>query len=272
MVQWGYVVSAHVIVVGNEKGGSGKTTTAIHVAVYFAMMGYRVHTLDLDHRQSSFAQFLIRRRHVIDREGVELPTPDFRQLRPSAEADTYLRSMEEEERAHEILARISGSYDVIVIDTPGFDSNLSRLAHSYANTLITPLNDSFIDIGVLARLREDDLSVLGPSHYGAMVLKQTGEHANLRMGGAFEWLVVRNRISALYTQNKDRVTRTLNNAGRHLGFKPVAGFSERVIYRDLYMRGLCVMDLPSWNTARGLSSSERNAIDEVTRLFTEISL
>ncbi|TCS62542.1 division plane positioning ATPase MipZ [Varunaivibrio sulfuroxidans] len=265
-------MSAHIIVVGNEKGGSGKTTTAIHVAVYFSMMGYRVHALDLDHRQASFGQFLIHRRRVIAQKAIDLPTPDFRQLRPSADADGYMRAFEEEERAHELMSRISDAYDVIVIDTPGFDGGLSRLAHSYANTLITPLNDSFIDIGVLARIRQEDMSVIGPSHYGAMVLKQTGARGRLRLTEDFEWLVMRNRISTLFTQNKRQVTTALNAAARHFGFKVVAGFSERVIYRDLYMQGLSVMDLPLLNTPRGLSPSERNAIDEVTRLFTEISL
>ena len=45
--------SAHVVVLGNEKGGSGKSTTAFHIAVALLKAGQRVATIDLDCRQKA---------------------------------------------------------------------------------------------------------------------------------------------------------------------------------------------------------------------------
>ena len=50
--------SAHVVVVGNEKGGSGKSTTAIHVAIALLKAGQKVATIDLDSRQKSLTHYV----------------------------------------------------------------------------------------------------------------------------------------------------------------------------------------------------------------------
>ena len=59
---------AHVIVLGNEKGGSGKSTTAMQLFVALARAGHRVGALDLDFRQQSFFRYLdnLRRAERID--------------------------------------------------------------------------------------------------------------------------------------------------------------------------------------------------------------
>ena len=59
------------------------------------------------------------------------------------------------------------THDFVVIDTPGHDSPLMRLAHSMADILVTPLNDSFVDLDVLGSLDPDTLEVTGTSHYAA---------------------------------------------------------------------------------------------------------
>src|ERR1700752_2941695 len=67
--------SAHVIVLGNEKGGSGKSTTAMHVAVALLQAGQRVATIDLDSRQRSFTHYIENRRDWAKRARVELDVP-----------------------------------------------------------------------------------------------------------------------------------------------------------------------------------------------------
>src|SRR5271170_4560613 len=71
----GAPVSAHVIVLGNEKGGSGKSTTAMHVAVALLQAGQRVATIDLDSRQGSFTHYVENRRAWATRAGIELEHP-----------------------------------------------------------------------------------------------------------------------------------------------------------------------------------------------------
>src|SRR5512143_1860938 len=68
--------SAHVVVLGNEKGGSGKSTTALHIAVALLKAGQRVATIDLDGRQKSFTHYIENRRAWAERARVvlELPT------------------------------------------------------------------------------------------------------------------------------------------------------------------------------------------------------
>ena len=76
---------AHIIVVGNEKGGSGKSTTSMHVATALARMGHRVGALDLDVRQRSFGRYLENRMAFAQREGLALPIPVLGQI--AADAD-----------------------------------------------------------------------------------------------------------------------------------------------------------------------------------------
>src|ERR1035437_1155722 len=130
--------SAHMIVVGNEKGGSGKSTIAIHIAVALMKSGQSVATIDLDSRQRSFSRCIENRRawamHV-DRdleipnhfwfgEKVEYPTADDEAAECKALTDT--------------VDTLATSHSFIVIDTPGHNRYLMRLAHSMADTLITP--------------------------------------------------------------------------------------------------------------------------------------
>ena len=65
----GQAGSAHVIVLGNEKGGSGKSTTALHIAVALLKAGQRVATIDLDSRQQSFTRYIANRQAWARRTG-----------------------------------------------------------------------------------------------------------------------------------------------------------------------------------------------------------
>src|SRR5215467_14612543 len=67
--------TAHVIVLGNEKGGSGKSTTAMHIAVALLKAGQRVATIDLDSRQKTFTKYVENRRAWARRARIDLEVP-----------------------------------------------------------------------------------------------------------------------------------------------------------------------------------------------------
>ena len=67
---------AYVVVCGNEKGGSGKTTTSMHLAVALLNAGYKVATVDLDSRQLSFTRYIENRILWARRQGLNIRHPD----------------------------------------------------------------------------------------------------------------------------------------------------------------------------------------------------
>jgi Mrp family chromosome partitioning ATPase len=71
----GYPRSAHVIVLGNEKGGSGKSTTCMHIVVGLLKAGQRVATIDLDSRQKSLTHYVDNRRAWAERAQLPLEMP-----------------------------------------------------------------------------------------------------------------------------------------------------------------------------------------------------
>lgn len=233
---------AHIIVVGNEKGGSGKSTTCMHVATALVRMGQRVGALDLDLRQRSFARYVENRRAYLDRAGLTLPTPDYRELPEADPAAIAAGENAYDHRLTHAIAALDKEKDFIVIDCPGSHTRLSQVAHSLADTLITPLNDSFVDFDLLARTDAETGRVKGPSIYAEMVwgARQLRAQAGLK---PIDWIVVRNRLGAQQMHNKKKVGVALEDLSRRIGFRVVPGFSERVIFRELFPRGLTLLDL-----------------------------
>lgn len=230
---------AHIIVVGNEKGGSGKSTTCMHVATALARMGHRVGALDLDLRQRSFGRYLENRRAYLSQAGLDLPTPDYRDL---PEGDPAQAGTSQDSRLAQAVEAMHSEKDFIVIDCPGSHTRLSQLAHTMADTLITPLNDSFVDFDLLARVDPVSGQVKGPSIYAEMVwsARQLRAQAGLK---PIDWIVVRNRLGAQAMHNKKKVGAALEDLSRRIGFRVLPGFSERVIFRELFPRGLTLLDL-----------------------------
>lgn len=233
---------AHIIVVGNEKGGSGKSTTCMHVATALARMGFRVSALDLDLRQRSFGRYLENRRAFMAKEGLALPTPDLRELPEVDAAGLAPNENPFDHRLSTAMAEMEPNSDFIVIDCPGSHTRLSQLAHSLADTLITPLNDSFIDFDLLARIDPETGRVKGPSIYSEMVwqARQLRAQAGLK---PIDWIVLRNRLGAQQMHNKKKVGAALEELSRRIGFRVAPGFSERVIFRELFPRGITLLDL-----------------------------
>jgi chromosome partitioning protein len=231
--------STRVIVVANEKGGSGKSTVAMHIAIALIKSGQRVATIDLDARQKSLTHFIENRRAWARQLGRDLETPDhfsFGKIHyPSAEDEVAGGKTLTD--AVEALGRIGG---VIVIDTPGHDNYLMRLAHSLADTLITPLNDSFVDLDVLGSVDAQTFEVSGTSHYAQMV--QVARRQRQTDRACAEWIVLRNRLSTLGSRNNRLVGGGLQVLSRWLDFRCVEGLAERVIFREFYPRGLTAVD------------------------------
>lgn len=233
---------AHIVVVGNEKGGSGKSTTCMHIATALARLGHRTGALDLDLRQRSFARYIENRRAFLGRAGAALPTPALVEL---PEVDRAQIGPEENVFDHRLsaaMAALEPVSDFVVIDCPGSHTRLSQLAHSLADTLVTPLNDSFVDFDLLARVDPETGKVLGPSIYAEMVwqARQLRAQAGLR---PIDWIVLRNRLGAQQMHNKRKVGKALEDLARRIGFRVAPGFSERVIFRELFPRGLTLLDL-----------------------------
>lgn len=233
---------AHIIVTGNEKGGSGKSTTAMHIATALARMGHTVGALDLDLRQRSFGRYIENRLAFCERESLALPSPVYRDL---PEIDPARLNPDENINDHRLSAAMAGldaECDFVIIDCPGSHTRLSQVAHSLADTLITPLNDSFIDFDLLARIDPNTNKVIGPSIYAEMVwqARQLRAQAGLR---PIDWIVLRNRLGAQQMHNKRKVGEALEELSRRIGFRVAPGFSERVIFRELFPRGLTLLDL-----------------------------
>lgn len=262
---------AHVIVVGNEKGGSGKSTTSMHVTVALLRMGYRVAGIDLDSRQGSFSRYFLNRHATIQKTGVQLPMPTFKPLENSPASDKVVARIEEEDDLNRVLDAYHQSFDVVVIDTPGSDSYLARCGHSHADTLITPLNDSLVDLDVLAKVDPETMQIAGPSHYAEMVWQQKMVKAK-RDGGTIDWVVMRNRMTHMKSHNKEQIARLLNDLSERVGFRLAPGFGERTIFRELFLKGLTLMDLKEIKQGTELSMSHVAARQEVRALIDTIGI
>jgi chromosome partitioning protein len=232
--------AARVIVVGNEKGGSGKSTVAMHIAIALSKSGQRVATIDLDTRQKSFTHYVDNRRAWARQVDRKLDIPEhfsFGKL-------TYPTAEEEAagcKALAETVEAMADRHGVVVIDTPGHDGYLSRCAHSLADILITPLNDSFVDLDVLGTVDPKTLRITGISHYAQMVEEARGQR-RLRDHGTIDWIVLRNRLSTLNSRNKLLVGEGLQDLSRRLNFRLIEGLAERMIFRELYPRGLTAVD------------------------------
>ena len=227
----------HLIVVGNEKGGSGKTTIAMHVAVALLKEGQRVGTIDLDSNQKSFTHYIENRCIWAKHQGIELETPIHRHI-PRAEGAKLDENEAEELAAFEaVIAGFGQSVGFLVIDTPAHDCYLMRLAHLAADTLLTPLNDSFLDFGPLASVDPITHEVIEIGHYAAMV-EQARRRRRLFDGSHVDWLVIRNRFSL-----GRLVDDSLGKLAMRLGFRPLDGYAERIVYRQLFSSGLTASDV-----------------------------
>ncbi len=230
-----------VIVVGNEKGGSGKSTVAMHIAVALLKAGQRVATVDLDSRQKSFTNYIENRRAWAEQSTTELEIPEHLCFGDMVNFPSTEERAAGSKALKDAIEGLAETNDVIVIDTPGHDSYLTRLAHTMADTLVTPLNDSFVDFDVLATIDPATLGIIGTGHYAQMVEEARSQHRLLEQA-AVDWIVLRNRLTAVRSRNKRLVGEGLQELSQKLDFRCVDGLAERVIFREFYPRGLTALD------------------------------
>ena len=262
---------AHVLVIGNEKGGSGKSTTALHIAVALLGEGARVATLDLDARQGTLGRYVENRAAYARRKGIELAMPIHAAVPLSTVPERAAAEADEKTRFEEALERVIGTVDFVIVDTPGSDTYLSRLAHTWADTLLTPLNDSFIDLDLLARVDAETLRIVRPSIYAEAVWKQRQLRA-VQGGRPVDWVVMRNRLSSLAARNKRDMGTVIEALARRIGFRVAAGLSERVIYKELFLNGLTLLDLKRGSGGPALTLSHVAARQEVRDLVAALNL
>ena len=225
---------AYVVVVGNEKGGSGKSTTAMHMIVAFSQQGRKVASIDVDSRQGTLSRYILNRERFVQASGRKMVMSDHYRVEEPAETASETERENELSKLRLLIEGALINHDLVVIDTPGSAGFLSRMAHSYADILVTPINDSLVDFDVLAHVDGAKMNIKGPSHYAEMVWEQK-KHRLDRDGGSIDWVVMRNRLSSLDAHNKREMERLLRELSERIRFRVIPGFGERVIFRELFL-------------------------------------
>ena len=262
----------HVIVLGNEKGGSGKSTAAMHLVVALLKGGARVAAIDLDLRQRSLSRYIENRRKFSEINDVSLDFPIVPVVEASDRDSREASRQEETERLTGTLQSLSAC-EFVVIDCPGANTHLSRIAHLHADTIVTPLNDSFVDFDLLARLDSETGKVAGPSLYSEMVWTARKQRALTGVPGGIDWVVMRNRVSATRARNKRRMAEQLEDLSGRIGFRLARGFGDRMIYRELFPMGLTLLDLGGKKAPVRLSTmSHVTARLEIRSLVASLNL
>lgn len=257
-----------VIAVANEKGGCGKSTMAMHLAVSLLKRGLSVATLDLDLRQGSLSRYVANRRRYA--EAAETSVPMSEHLDGNAviggDASNEAKSLE---RLRYVIDGSRANSDVLIIDTPGSDTPFGRLTHRLADLILTPVNDSFIDLDVLAQIDPHRRTVVGPSAFATMILSDRQVRTEEGRSTA-PWLVARNRLGTLQSHNSRDVEWALEKLEQSFALQVIPGFSERVIFRELFLVGLTILDLKDASGGKALSRSHLAAREEVFALTDSV--
>lgn len=236
----------YIIVLGNEKGGTGKSTLAMHIAVYLLNRGLKVGTIDIDARQGTFTRYFENRKNHGN-----LKLSEHVAIFKNKEEDTKYSQEKDIESIKSTFNKLMPC-DYIVIDTPGNDTFLSRTVHAYADTLITPINESLVDLDVLVRIRGNDIRSMKPSIYADMVWEQRKLRA-MRRQKPIDWIVVKNRMSPLFSNNRKNVNTILEALSKRIGFRLSNGFCERVIFKELFSNGTTLLDLDNESSELNIS-------------------
>ena len=265
------LAKAHVIVIGNEKGGAGKTTTSMHLIAYLLHLGLKVASIEVDVRQKSLTRYLENRKSTKENKQADILMPEHFIAFESNLSNIEERNKEETEKFKEIFVKASNYADFIVIDTPGSNSNISRIAHSYADTIVTPINDSFLDLDILAQINPDKMDISKLSHYSQVIWEQKMLKAQ-RGEGEINWVVVRNRLSTIDAINKRNMAEILEKLSKRIGFRVAQGFSERVIFRELFLHGLTLLDISKNKFNINMSLSHIAAKQELREFLKNLKI
>ncbi|KQN07522.1 ATPase [Sphingobium sp. Leaf26] len=220
----------HLIVFANEKGGTGKSTTAVHTAIALSALGHKVGLIDLDPRQRTVTRYMENRQETARRRGIDLPMPAF-----DVFTGDSIAALDDQ-----VISLALGN-DYLVVDTPGRDDIYARHLAPHANTLVTPMNDSFVDFDLIGQVDPETFKVRSPSFYSELIFDARKARAKVD-GVTIDWVVLRNRVQHHDARNKKRVGDALMELSRRVGFRVIPGLSERVIFRELFPSGLTLLD------------------------------
>ncbi|MGD9638503.1 MAG: division plane positioning ATPase MipZ [Alphaproteobacteria bacterium] len=260
--------NAHIVVVGNEKGGTGKSTISMHLIVSLLRSGLKVGSIDLDGKQRTLTHYIQNRVSFVEKSGVNLPIPEHIVLKPS-EYNDEISCKKDEQLLEEEIKNLAETCDVIIIDVAGSDNHLFRAGHRYADTLITPINDSLLDLDVIAKINPDTLEMTSPSHYAEKVWQAKKERVAKGLK-TLNWFVIRNRLFHVESKNKKQMEKLLKNLSKRLGFSWIAGMGERVIFRELFLKGLTISDIRDKGININLSISNVAARQEIRNITDTI--
>lgn len=255
----------HVITLAGPKGGTGKSTTAVHLAVALIRRGYKVGSIDLDAGQGTLSRYLAHRASLVQETGQNLGTPRHRGIGPSRQRDRRAAELEEAKRLRQALADMAGCH-YVVVDTPGSDGHRARIGCRAADTLVMPLNDSLLDIDVLARIDRGRRAVLGPSEFCKMVWRENDDRVaqNRR---SVDWVVMRNRLAHIGGHNNREVADLLRQLAQRIGFRLACGLSERSVFRELFLKGFTVLDDDAFPSEGNTPKSHFHARREIDDLL-----
>ncbi len=253
-------MGSKIIVFANEKGGTGKSTLAMHVIVALLRQGKKVASFDLDPHQGTLSHYLSNRESFSKHMGLPLPSPKHTCWSDDIASIYTIKGQVE---------KASADSDYIVIDTPGAKSDLAQQAMIMADTLVTPLNDSLVDLDVLATVDTNLIKIKGPSHF-AQTVWSTRQQRMLERKPPMNWVVVRNRLLYTKSKNSQMMSVLLNALSRRIHFNLVGGISDRVIYRELFPKGLTMMDLKENGLNLPSSVSAGTAKQEVLTLLESL--
>lgn len=249
--------NTHHIVFANEKGGTGKSTTAVHVAVALAYQGHKVALVDLDPRQRTSYRYLENRDATMKRMNIEIPQPAYDVF----EDDNI-------PRLEQLIERMSHGADFLLYDTPGRDDKFARFVATRANTLVTPINDSFVDFDLIGQVDPETYKVRKLSFYAELIWDARKARAKAD-GATIDWVLLRNRTQYVEAHNMKRIVAALAELSQRVGFRIIPGLSERVIYRELFPSGLTMLDKKHLGR---LATSHLAARQELRELIKHLAL
>lgn len=204
-----------IVVVGQQKGGVGKSTLAGNVAVALALGGRRVILVDADKQQSA-AKWGSRRQI----SGID-PEIAFATLRAEKIPDfmSTIKNLGE-----------SGKFDYCIIDVGGHDSRELRASLSLANILIAPCTPSQVDVEALGEFDEllDELQSYNPSLTVVSVINKAN--------------------TGLFRHEIEQAADAMAEM-EHLS-RPVVAIADRPNFRAAWLEGKSVFDLDATDAVR----------------------
>lgn len=264
-------VSGRVVVFGNEKGGTGKSTLAMHVLVSLLQANRSVVVIDLDVRQRSLTRYIENRQRFVEQRKFDLLLPKVSRLEPSDRNQLDQREIEDTRNLQAMVDQLRIFNDIVVIDCPGNHTPLAVAAHVMADILVTPVNDSFLDLDVIGEIHPETFELERFSHYTEMVW-EARKRRSAALQKPTDWVVARNRMSIQQAKNKKRVHFALSHLQKRCDFRYLPGLSERVIFRELFPVGLTLLDYQQVPLLGKLSMSHVAARQELRMLTQDLGL